>query len=247
MGHDIVPISNHSLDTSNVANLAKDLSKRLQANIEYGYQDSFGHYLEKESTYEDVTLGKITVPGASETYFLRDEHYQLHSYYTEHGEKIFDLDYFQDEERELSIRSVRVELEYIWYSLENTADWSKQYSIHADTLQCEAFYYSRWWDFCRLFTEENDFDIDFAKLNEYRNNLRSVTEFFGGNAMCFFDDQGETAKLIDAPKSWKEIKNAMATEFKNSILEISEFMKEKKLRKEDDYPLAFYDDFADLI
>jgi len=39
MGHDIMAIANHQLNTKSLPLLAEDLSNRLQVNVQYGYRD----------------------------------------------------------------------------------------------------------------------------------------------------------------------------------------------------------------
>jgi hypothetical protein len=41
MGHDVSTTGNHKLDVSNIESLAKNLSKRFKAIIEYGYYHQY--------------------------------------------------------------------------------------------------------------------------------------------------------------------------------------------------------------
>lgn len=73
MGHDVYNVRRHNLNTSSIEGLAEDLSKRLKANVEYGYYDTFffdwdGFY--REASYNFLKFGVIKFPGAHTERFL---------------------------------------------------------------------------------------------------------------------------------------------------------------------------------
>lgn len=247
MGHDIVTIGRHTLDTSNLHTLADDVAHRLQANIIVEYQDAYSNYVDgkAESTYDAIIIGEIKIPGATAVYSLRDEYYQLRKYYEEYGDKLFEMQYLKG--NEMAIECAKQELSANRYELSLNDEEGRYVNIDNDTIDIDFFYYSRWWDFCRRFTTENEWDKEFTDINNFRQNLKKAINSFGGNEMVYLDDQGETGHLTNGFYTWQQIQDVLQTKFKEQVLNVSSFMKNKNLRKDGDYPLAFYDDFSDLL
>jgi hypothetical protein len=52
MGHDICPIGQHTLNTSNIELLAKELSDIFAVNVEYGYYD--------RSKFDPITVNDLS-------------------------------------------------------------------------------------------------------------------------------------------------------------------------------------------
>ena len=246
MGHDIVTIGRHTLNTSDIHSLASELGQRMQANIMFGYPDDYSYYsdITVKPTYASIALGTIETPGAAATYDLQQYNYQLQQYYKEHGDKLFEEQFFK--ENGSMVQSVKQELAEINFELHlNNKEGSYAY-IYKDTVDIIFFYYNRWGSICKLFTTENNFDTDFKGFNTFRKNLQSAINKFGSDEMVYLDDQGETGQFIYGDYTWQQIQEELATKFAGQVLNISAFMKDKKPRKAGDYPLAFYDDFSDL-
>lgn len=250
MGHDVSTIGNHKLNISNIEALAKDLSKRFRANVDYGYYHQFWIDIdgnEFEPSYENVIFGKISYPNSTQTIWLSDEYYQIHQIISKHGDDYLKLPCVIESdslklEFESAIKGVSFELR----DNENDIDYG---TIYNDTFQ--NFWHSfdsRWWSFCRAFMEDSDiWSVGFDAVNHYRRQIMDLFTTIGGDKVVHLDDQGETQYLTYGDYNWQEILNELNADFKETTLDISEFMKHKNLLPKDMYPLAFYDDFNDLI
>lgn len=246
MGHDVSTLGNHKLDISNIEALAKDLSKRFKSNVHYGYYHQYWFDIdgnEIEPSYENVVFGKIPYADSKQTIWLSDEYYQIHQIINKHGDSYIKLPCFAESdslksEFESAIKGVSFELRDIDYG-----------TIYNDTFH--NFWHSfdsRWWSFCKAFMEQSDiWSVGFDALNYYRKQIMDLFATIGGDKVVHLDDQGETQYLTYGDYNWKEILNELNSDFKDTTLNISEFMKEKILLPKDKYPLAFYDDFTDLI
>ena len=121
-------------------------------------------------------------------------------------------------------------------------------SIFNDTFQ--NFWHSfgpRWGAFCSAFIESYTVgEVGFDSVNEYRKRIMDFYFKIGGTEVVHLDDQGESEYMTYGYWNWDEIVHELNTKFKDTTLNISEFMKHKTLLQYEDCPLAFYDDFADL-
>lgn len=251
MGHDVSTIGNHKLNISNIEALAEDLSKRFKSNVEYGYYHQYWFDIngnEIEPSYENVVLGKISfAPSSNQTIWLSDEYYQIHQIINKHGDSYIKLPCFAESdslklEFESAIKGVSFELR----DVENDIDYG---TIYNDTFRNSLHSFdSRWWSFCKAFMEQSDiWSVGFNAVNYYRKQILNLFATIGGDKVVHLDDQGDTQYLTYGDYNWQEILNELNAEFKETTLNISEFMKHKKLLPKDKYPLAFYDDFNDLI
>lgn len=246
MGRDVHCISKHSLNISSAEVLAQDISQRFKANVIYGYCnfediDFDGNYLTDYIDY--VTFGEVKHPNPKTTLRINDEFFVFHKIYEKHGENAYKLKYFEDErDREKlgkSINSVSYEIE----SMENHGygrifnDAFHNMFNHFD---------GRWWTFCTAFTEQGK-EYDLLKyVNEYRKKVFDFIRIIGGDAVVYFDDQGDTQYMTEGYFGWDEMLNELETKFKNTTLNVSEFMVNKPFLPKEKYPLAFYDDFKDF-
>lgn len=117
-------------------------------------------------------------------------------------------------------------------------------------------YYSRWWSFCRFFTEcsfENEHYL--SNFNEFRKELMNYTLKFGGNQMFYLDDQSNVLEGVgqgsEYELSWNELKKFVIEKTNNLLLDIPKFLTDRKYQKEflklKEYPLGMTDNFSDLI
>lgn len=253
MGHDVHNIGSHNLNTSSLEALAKDLSNRFKANIEYGVYDTFPFDWDgfhREASFDYWVFGKIEYPNAEKTLWLTDEFYLHHIVHGRYGNNAYRLPYFTEynsHKYELhdAINNVCFELR------DNYAD-DEYGTIFNDVFRdFQDYFYSRWWSFCRTFTEENFYGNDWENIYhtgvyEYRKKVMDFFQKIGGSEVFYFDDQGESQYLTETYYDWETIRKEVEIGFKETTLHISEFMKEKKLLPKGKYPKAFYDDFADL-
>lgn len=248
MGHDLRIIGQHNLDTSSQEALAKDLSMRLRVNIEFRYFDEIGCNMDgtiRKATGKPVVCGTVAYPGATKTLTLTDEFHQLRKLVQRHGDDIYDLPYtrkFTDRKRDIEV-ALQTDC-YELYDDPNDICYAKIYTDVFDDWY--NWFYSRWWSFCRAFTELDDDGsrLDFVTI--YRKEVKSFLEKVGGTEAFYFDDQGELGRFTYDYYPWKTIVSEVETNYKESTLSISEFMQQENRRPVADYPLAFYDDFKDL-
>ncbi len=249
MGHDVSTIGNHNLDIRNVKSLALDLSKRFKVNVEYGYYHQFWIDIdgnEFEPSYKNVILGNIPNPNSKRTIWLSDEYYQAHEILKKHGDNYIKLPCFsKDSSIASEFEFAKKGVSYEFRDIQNEIDYG---TIDNDTFHnWHSNYNSRWWSFCRNFMEPDGYmegNLDY--LNQYRKEVFELHTIIGGTAVVHLDDQGETQHLTYGEQTWQEIMNELNSDFKDTTINISEFMKNKILLPKDKYPLAFYDDFMDL-
>lgn len=94
MGRDLVPIARHNLDVSSFEALAKDISNRMQFNIEYGYYDSEKNceLLDIPFVEEFISLGIAYFNKERDTiYRLIDFSYQEKLCYEKYGDALFSM------------------------------------------------------------------------------------------------------------------------------------------------------------
>lgn len=255
MGHDVSTIGNHKLDTSSIENLAKDLSVRFEANVEYGiYDDVWFDWdgFEREASHEFTFFGTIIYPGATKTLKLFDKFFQHHIVINRYGKLASRLPYFSKYKHNLveledAIDSVCFEI----YDYDNGIDYGTIYNnIFWDFLN---HFDARWWSFCRAFTVLNGVyehkiwnEIYESTMFQYRKDIRALFMKIGGTEVVYVDDQGKSQYISETYMDWEMIVKELDDNFKDTCLNVSEFMKKKRLLPENEYPLAFYDDFADL-
>jgi hypothetical protein len=247
MGHDVSTIGIHKLNVTSIEALASDLSKRFKANVEYGYNDQFSFDndgIEIESSYDNIVIGMIKHPEANQTLWLCDENYQI--------QQIIDKCGNNDAELSRYIRNDYLKAEFddakrgVCFDFRDIKNDISIGTIFYDTFyNFLHFYYPRWWSFCGTFKNtDNIWPNNFEVVSQYRKEVMDLFFKIGGDKVVHLDDQGETQYLTYGYHNWQDILSELSTSFKDTTLNISEFMKHKKPL--DDYLLAFYDDFSDL-
>ena len=249
MGHDVCHIGKHNLNVNSIEELASDLSNRFQVNVDYGYQDMDAFDFEKGeyiNTFDFVTLGNVVFPNSDVTLFLSDEFRQKRLIYQQYGDELFSLHTFnQLHVDETEFREAICNKCYCLHDFNSHTSWG---SVYNDSFKCDYYYWpSRWWSFCRVFTIEHHYHCDFDNFNEYRTHIFNFFNKIGGHAVIHCDDQGSHQDLSYNIYSWADLLAEVETRFGDKVLNVSAFMKEKILRKINDFPPIFYDDFADLL
>lgn len=248
MGHDVHTIGRHKLNTSSLKALAKDISKHLCVNVEYGVYDTFcfdwdGFF--REPSYKYWVFGTINNQEASKTLWLSDEFYSYHIVWSRYGEMALDLPYFtQDDSNELELKEA---VNNSCFELTTKGKDEMYGYFFNDTFNNWYNYFNnRWWCFCRAFMKNNDQEVCFSDVVIFRKETMEFFELIGGSEAFYFDDQGASQYLTEVYYDWNRIVSEVEKNFKDTTLNISQFMKHKKLLEEDDCPLVFYDDFKDL-
>lgn len=253
MGHDVHTIGKHNLDTSGIEALAKDISHRLNVNVEYGVYDTFwfdwdGFF--REPSYKYWVFGKVTYPKAEKTLWLTDEFYTYHIVWERYGENAWLLPHFiEDKFNELELRDA---INNVCFELRDNAESKDYVTFFNDTFHDRYnFLYNRWWGLCRTLTGESTWlkdwdDIYTSEFYKFRKEVRQFIKAFGANEVFYFDDQGETQYLTAMYYDWETILKEVEVHFKMTTLNVPDFMLKKEYLARDNYPLAFYDDFSDL-
>ena len=251
MGRDIMNIGRHNLDISSREALAKDIAQRFKVNVRIVYEDHNSKLLEDiEDTFDTIIIDEIKTKGATKTFILNDEHYQLKEYYKLHGDAIFKI--IEKQHNYYGLDELKEIVNGIFYYLilqEESDDGKieKEYiNIYQDLLHLSTCYYSRWWAFCMVLNNENTFDKDFKILNDYRRTLKKQLHIMGGHEMLYIDDQGELSNMVYGEFSWKDIMNELDKNYIGKVLSVSDFMRNPVPSNSSQYPYAFYDDFNDL-
>lgn len=260
MGHDIVPISNHNLDISNIQNLAKDISSRLDINIIYGYNASEEHnaLLKNGLPEKFVLVGEHIKDNSFLTYTLYDNYYQTKQLVEKFGIDIISKGEYWGYSNGMMpgtemIESEKSALQFFDYNLDYEENGETKYMyINNEHFTNHIPYISRWWMFCKYFLQENSFET--IDLQEFRKELKFYTQKFGGNAIYYLDDQGTKIEGLgqgnECNLTWNQFQEQVKKYAENNLLDIPEYFLNEEYRntfiKNRTYPDAFVDDFRDL-
>ena len=116
-------------------------------------------------------------------------------------------------------------------------------------------YISRWWTFCKFFTEKYYEDESWLKaFMDYRKKIKNYTIKFGGNKIYYLDDQSNVLEGVgqgsEYEMNWNDFEKFVLEKTSHLMLDIPKFMEDKKYRSEfhklGEYPLSFIDDFKDF-
>ncbi len=263
MGRDISPIGNHKLNTESVKELAKDIVSRIDINIEYGYFGQKEHFklLGKEKNDELVIINKIIKHENFKTFRLIDESFQLKELHNKFGNELFyNPNYWIYYDGKLPDESTILEeqkgLIHPNFSLDYNDENDHQYlTINKEHYGNGIPYYSRWWSFCRFFTEKSYKDKEYLNdLNNFRKSLMHYTHKLGGDKIYYLDDQSNVLEGVgqgsEWEMNWNDFEKFVLEKTSHLMLDIPKFMEDKKYRSEfhklDEYPLSFVDNFKDI-
>jgi len=274
MGRTTSILGNHSLNTTNLEVLAKDLSERLHTTIKYGYRIEFDYEClkkGKEPIYEYVFLGEISHSAASKTYVLIDNNYQYHQFIKEYGlvelnKPVFDKNEF--------LKKKIIESEHIIsYDLEENHEFF--INIFRNNIMLWMVDDIGWRSFQDFFIYQTDQDfVDY--FNEFRLENRNWIYSLGGNYMFVGCIEDESWFIFEETEynNEKELFDLIKTKLKNEVVNIPNYIISKvyltkptadwfynystpgmfeAIKKgisltvvDEDYPVLFYDDFFDL-
>ena len=263
MGRDISPIGNHKLNIKDVKALAEDICSRVDINIEYGYWGQKKHFklLGENKNDERVVLGKIIKNEKFKTFRLTDESYQLKRLHEKYGNSLFyNPEYWiyydgeLPEEKRIDVE--RKELVIPNFELTSKSDNETGYlSIYKELYSNSIPYFSRWWSFCRLFTESNFDNFEYlAELLTFRKELMKYTLAFGGDKIYYLDDQSSVLEGVGQGSEWEldwnNFEKFVTDKTSPLMLNIPQFLTNRNYRNEfiemKEYPLSFIDDFSDI-
>lgn len=263
MGRDISPIGNHKLNTKDVKVLSEDICSRIDINIEYGYWGQKEHFklLGENKNDEIVVLGKIIKNEKFKTFRLIDDNYQLKQLHEKYGDNLFYnpeywIYYDGKIPEEKLIDEERKNLVIPNFDLTSISDNATEYLfIYKELYSNNIPYFSRWWSFCKLFTESNFDNFEYlADLLTFRKELMKHTLAFGGDKIYYLDDQSDVLEGVgqgsERKLGWNEFENFVTNKTSDLLLNIPLFLNDRnyqnKFLEKKEYPLAFIDDFSDI-
>ncbi len=224
MGHDVIPIGHHSLNTSSIQSLAEDLSNRFDAEIIFGYQDDWvgNNY---NGSFEFIELGRIEKKGKA-VFLLQD---------------CFYMD---------RLKQPGKHEQKIWYEfISKKKPDNYQVSIYKNCFDCNCHFDSRWWNFCRYFNRQiNNAEWD-EYIAEFRKEIATEVKKLGGTSALYGDDQGASHWISEMgiEHSFEEIREKLKEDFGGLYLSVSNFIKSADKTANQLFYNAYFDDFSDLI
>ena len=232
-------ICNHSLNTASVEVLAQDLSKRLNANISYGYNWTF--FIKEDTNEIDYDLefietGKIEVENATTTYILKDENLGKKLFIDKHGIEFLNSDVFKKSDY---LRDVIInESENIEYELTNSFASENDFigSIYKNFIYLWAVDFLSWHYYQRQFLYYLD-KKDCKIFTEFRIENHKWIKLFGGNFMFVFTSESDAyviesyIETLTRKAFFKKIKK----EFKKVLVNVSQYYLAKAYEKKPVY------------
>ena len=266
MGWDIVPIAKHNLNISNIEDLAKDLFKRLNVNIKYGFYilDEHQQFFENSFSKGFNQLGNFEKDKNYTTFTLIDENYIDKLLLKKYGKSIFyntkywDRPYSKDKlPDEKYIKETIANLQYNWYLFECDNEDEYQFmNIYNHCYTNSIPYYTRWSGLCRFFDSKRyQIKADRDYFFEFRKTLMDFAFKLGSDKIYYINDQNHdvfegVGSSNEASMTWEVVESFIIKKTKHLMVNIPKFFAEEIYKKEfhlkKEYTLSFVDDFSDL-
>lgn len=259
MGRYLTPISKHNLDLSSLANLANDLSQRLEINIEYGYYNhaDLGKLYSTNSHNKFNVLGTALFAPKAEAFYLTDLRFLERELYKLMGRSFFSSkaylhahDKTSITETEIDKRIADVENSYIelWYS----NDENRIAIIYKECLNCEFFSFSRWGVFLDAVLEKS-YNCE-EEVKSFRRNMKHTVQKTGGDKVFYVRDEceklGGIGQTGEGELPWEEVESIICKQFGDNLIDLSRFHTDEAYRNTvkaiDKNEIIFVDDFSDL-
>ena len=268
-------LCDHTLDVSSVAQLAADLSQRLQATIVYGFDHVLFINDQKALDYslDFVEVASVEFPGSQQTYRLIDEKLGQREFLKTHR---LDSDEFTvDEFLKGELFENLAEVEYVLEEFSGTEyDTCCYVSEKCVDLWFADFY--GWSSFQHLFLYHVTAD-SLADLNQWRLSNKQWVDVFGGHYMLVYCFEVDGAEIQEwhRTKALFELVDLIGAVWKDRVVNVSNYLisgsyvdkpvyepdyltkaQLNAIRHRDKfqinletaipYPILFYDDFRDL-
>jgi len=235
----------------------------LSITPEYGYYGQKEHFqlLGEKGKDEYIVLGKISKNEKFKTFRLIDEYYQLKQLHEKFGDNLFyNPEYWMYHNGKIPEQK-RIEEEkklllFPEFKITLISNGETGYlKIYKELYSNHIPYYSRWWSFCRLFTESDFDNFEYLdRLLEFRKELMKYTLAFGGDKIYFLDDQSNVLEGVGQGSewefSWSEFEKFVTEKTLPLMLNIPLFLTDSNYRneflKKKEYPLSFVDEFSDI-
>lgn len=263
MGHDIQPIARHALNTQQVELLARDLSKRLQINIRFGYgcggKEHLLGLLGRPAGEHFRVLGEYTVDPDAGFYRLTDDDYLSKEVVGKFGpdimqDKRFWPDYYEEWPVGETLEMVKLNL--TWNTYERYGpEHATKLTINNELYTDHFSYYSRWWQLCHSFQEGEFYELEV--FMKFRKDLLARMRKLGGDTMYYLDDQSSVMKGIgqgeEGYMTWPAFEEFVIAKAGDLLLDIPRYFEDPQYkaliqsRREAEYALVFVDDFRDIL
>lgn len=273
MGWDIETIGKHTLDTSTVEAVAKQLAKAWDVNIRYGYHRYYILETETlkiiEGDLNFICLGEVISKTSDAQYMLTDENYSVREILKQLNNDLSSVKW-EEGTKEYFMEEITT---WTLYELDLT-DMHNYAKKHPDDnfiahsyIFKEAILLSLyndlggWTNFINSF-EINSWDVSFKDLNEYRLYLRTFFKAAGTEKIYYFPDQGPAQIILDElSRPWDEVEdyilnaryyddecniNESNNRHLRKIIDIPTFIKARNPEYSTFRSNIFTDDFSDL-
>lgn len=276
MARYINSITNHTLNTSSLEELSRELSQRLNINIKYGYfaEKRFSVLLNNDRDGL-IVLGAHSTKTAEKTFTLTEDYYQKKQLFQKHGKSIFenpeywrfdDIDPREVNEDEILIELRQVDSRNRRYSMDRPLE-----NGYFESLSIYNNFYSdlinsfpgEWRELLYFFREiipdsYNFYDLYKDVVQEYqrtREKMKILMLKMGGTETYHFDDEKcQTINYAYGPKmgmSWEKYRSEIIKNFAHQCLDYSEYLTDKRYREKflstGKDPLYIFDDYRDLV
>lgn len=203
MGHDVVAIGQHRLNTKSIDALAEDLSERCGVTVTYGYMGDWeDDKIDRQTSFEFVELGRIANDNAT-LYILYDNYYL---------------------ERVNAPDNVGERKMYSFCDAKTGEDYTV---IYADYFGSSCSFGSRWWRFVEHFKGEFHDDPTWKSyIDTYRRCVLGQVKQYGGSMALYGDDQENSFVYDDEVNtSFEQMRLLVITGYGNACLDVATFQK----------------------
>lgn len=227
MGHDVLAIANHAINTASIVTTAIDIANYLNTTIEFGHRDDWiikYNNRNIKGLFEFIPIGKIIKP--------ENEGLQLYDNY--YNDKLYHPEQYDPKKKYYGlIESYRI------------SNLEKYTYIGREVFTSDTRFDGRWWDFLEYFNLQK---VRYNDILGYRKSVLLQVMQLGGSEAFYIDDQGpsEILEQMTETYSWQQIKEKAFTDFASEMLHVSHWAQHREeYTSVIDYKV-FYDDFADL-
>ena len=273
MSKDLSIFSKHSLDTSNIKNLAIDLCNRFDINIVYGFldYDNFWKYDTSKYVKGFNILGKIEANNSDVTVSLTIENYLPKIIFQEIGDAIYDNVFLYTGFRKESFSSLN-EIKVFLDSYINRIDYPYEFNyldesdgidfvhmvfksnnlpialIQKDYLNLKLEFFSSWSGITHMVNDE--YEDGRECLNEYRQKHKEFAQLFEDVESCVYTSKGayilEYEYYLDLINNLIVIENAPIYTFSELFTNNESFLEFQNNINNGILPDVYIDDFKDL-
>lgn len=235
-------LSNHSLNTQSLAVLAKQLSEKLNATIEYGYFESLEvPALRWLGDYSFVKQGAVVCPTSSQMYRLSDYYYLHRELVQNHSHHI--KDWFKGDE--YLIKEIEKSCDFIAFEVCEKDPFNVLFSVHQHVLEIDCLTFHDWKSFTRFFSYEA-IEESIQNIQKWRKEHQEYITNLGGSEMIVYEDLAEDFYEITRLKTttFEQLKEEANKQHPDNYCNIADFIIHKKymgLPKYDDSPLTMED------